>query len=125
MTNQQIPTAPTSGNQPVIGLRAQFQFDGGAGTYLGTAIGSFLLTVLTLGIGLPWAICMRYRWRAKHTIIGGYRVAFTGTGGRLFGNWIKWWFFTLITLGIYSFWLVPKLTKWITEHQQFELAGRS
>jgi uncharacterized membrane protein YjgN (DUF898 family) len=107
---------PKQGVQPV----RSFYFDGGAGTYFGTGILAFLITVLTLGLGTPWAICLRYSWRTKHTYINGHRLRFTGSGGRLFGNWIKWFFFMIITLGIYSFWVVPRLTKWIVENQEFD-----
>lgn len=103
-------------------LRA-FAFDGGAGSYLGVALAGFFVTVLTLGICLPWAIVMKFRWQAKHTYIGGHRLQFAGTAPSLFGHWVKWWFLTIITLGIYGFWVVPRLTKWIVEHQQFDPLG--
>ena len=51
--------------------KGSFKFDGGAGTYIGTGILAFLVTALTLGIALPFAIVLRQRWRAKHTIIDG------------------------------------------------------
>ena len=112
--------------QPQININVQqpqqsgrFEFDGGAGSYIGISIGAFFLTVITLGIAIPWAICMRYRWRSQHTIIDGRRVRFTGTGGGLFGNWIKWWLLCVITLGIYGFWVVPRLTRWVVEHQTY------
>lgn len=98
----------------------QFQFKGGAATYVGTGIAGFLVTVLTLGICYPWAIVMVYRWRTKHTYINGLRLRFTGDAWGLFGNWIKWLILIIITAGIYSFWVVPRLTKWITEHQQVD-----
>ncbi|SDS66384.1 DUF898 family protein [Microlunatus soli] len=96
-----------------------FVFDGGAGSYLGMSILSLLLTLVTLGFGAPWAICMKYRWQAEHTLIHGRRVHFTGTGGGLFGNWIKWFLLCIITIGIYGFWVAPKVTKWVVEHQDF------
>ncbi len=111
---------PPQQTAPVIPLAARFEFDGGASTYVGVGIVALLLSVFTLGLGLPWAICLKYSWRTKHTLINGYRLEFTGSGGRLFGNWIKWWFFIIITVGIYSFWVVPRLTRWITRHQQFD-----
>ena len=98
---------------------ASFRFDGGAGSYLLVGIGATLLTVFTLGLALPWAICMQYRWRTEHTIINGRRLRFTGSGGGLFGNWIKWWALTIVTIGIYLFWVVPRLTRWTVEHQDF------
>lgn len=118
------PTPAAGPDAPAVPLTARFEFDGGAGTYLGTGILAFLITLCTIGIGLPWAICLRYSWRTKHTLIGGYRLRFTGGGGRLFGQWIKWWLLILITVGIYSFWVVPRLTRWITRHQQFDLTAR-
>lgn len=107
---------PMQAHQPSSPVR-HFQFDGGAGTYIGICIGAFLLTVLTLGFGTPWAICMRYRWRSQHTLINGTRVRFTGSGAGLFGNWVKWFLLCIVTLGIYGFWVAPRLTKWIVEHQ--------
>jgi uncharacterized membrane protein YjgN (DUF898 family) len=104
--------------QPPI-VRA-FYFDGGAASYLGTALLALLITFVTLGFGTPWAICLRYSWRTKHTYVNGHRLRFTGSGGGLFGNWVKWFLLMLITLGIYSFWVVPRLTKWIVEHQEFD-----
>jgi uncharacterized membrane protein YjgN (DUF898 family) len=98
-----------------------FQFDGGAATYFGTAILATLITLVTLGIALPFALVLRQRWQAKHTTVYGRRLRFTGTGIGLFGQWIKWFFLILITLGIYSFWVVPRLTKWVIEHQEFEV----
>lgn len=97
-----------------------FHFDGGAGTYVGTAILATLITIVTLGIALPYAIVLRQRWICKHTYIEGRRLMFTGTGIGLFGNWVKWWILMIITIGIYSFWVVPRLTKWKVEHQAFD-----
>jgi uncharacterized membrane protein YjgN (DUF898 family) len=115
---------PQGAQYPVIALTARFEFDGGAATYIGTGILAFLITVCTLGFGIPWAICVRYSWRTKHTLIDGYRLRFTGGGARLFGNWIKWWLLIIITVGIYSFWVVPRLTRWITRHQEFDMSAR-
>ena len=98
----------------------QFKFVGGAGTYLGMCLGSFFITLLTLGICYPWAVCMRYRWQAKNTYINGYRLRFTGSAPGLFGHWIKWLLLCVITLGIYLFWVAPRMTKWIVEHQELD-----
>ncbi len=119
-------TAPQSQSympSPGVPVRP-FAFDGGAGTYLGTAIAGFFVTVFTLGICYPWAVVMRYRWRTKHTYINGHRLRFTGSAIGLFGNWIKWWLLCIITIGVYIFWVVPRLTKWIVEHQEFDPTWR-
>ena len=94
-------------------------FDGGLLQLIGWQILGGLVTILTLGICYPWAICMIYRWEAKHTVINGRRLKFNGTAMQLFGNWIKWILLTIITLGIYSFWLNIKLIQWKTKHTEF------
>lgn len=110
------PPAPMSGFDPNT---KPFRFDGGAGSYVGMSILAGLLTAFTLGIAYPWALCMRYRWKAQHTLVYGRRVHFTGSGIGLFGTWIKWLLLCIITLGLYGFWVIPRLTRWITEHQDF------
>ena len=52
----------------------QFTFDGGAATYIGTAILGWIITVVTFGIGYPWSLCMFHKWRSKHTMINGRRL---------------------------------------------------
>ena len=94
-------------------------FDGGLLQLIGWQILGGLVTVLTLGICYPWAICMIYRWEAKHTVINGRRLRFDGTAVQLFGSWIKWLCLTIITLGIYGFWLNIKLIQWKTKHTVF------
>jgi uncharacterized membrane protein YjgN (DUF898 family) len=98
----------------------RFHFDGGAATYVGTAVLGALITILTLGICYPFALVLKERWRCKHTYIDGQRLTFTGTGVGLFGTWIKWFFLIVITLGIYSFWVGPRIQKWKTEHTDFD-----
>ncbi|MBE6639188.1 MAG: DUF898 domain-containing protein [Ruminococcaceae bacterium] len=94
----------------------QSKFTGGLLGLIGISIAQALLTLITLGIGTPWAICMKERWLAKHTIIDGRQLVFDGTGGQLFGNFIKWFLLSIITLGIYSFWLTIKMKKWVVKH---------
>lgn len=96
-----------------------FTFDGGAATYVGTAILAFLITICTLGIAYPYALVLMHRWIAKHTYVNGRQLTFTGTGIGLFGNWVKWFFLCVITLGIYTFWVAPRVQKWIVEHTDF------
>jgi uncharacterized membrane protein YjgN (DUF898 family) len=57
---------------------------------------------------------------AKHTVIEGKRLRFTGTGGRLIGTWIKIFLLTIITLGIYGLWAGLAIKKWKAEHTRFE-----
>lgn len=100
----------------------RFRFDGGAGTFVGTALLGWLITVVTLGICYPFALVLVERWRAKHSYIDGRRLVFTGSAWGLFGNWVKWLLLSIITLGIYLFWVIPRLTQWKWEHTDFDAA---
>ena len=76
------------------------QFTGGLLGLIGINILQAILIGITLGIGAPWAICMKERWIAKHTYIDGRQLVFDGTGAQLFGTYIKWVLLTIVTLGI-------------------------
>ena len=95
------------------------QFTGGLLGLIGINLLQIILTTITLGLGTPWAICMKERWIARHTIIDGRQLMFDGTGSQLFGNFIKWFLLTILTLGIYGFWLDIKMKQWITKHTHF------
>ena len=92
------------------------KFTGGLLGLIGISILQILLTVITLGLAYPWAVCMKERWIAKHTIIDGKQLVFDGTGVQLIGKYLLWWFLTLITFGIYSFWLNIKMKQWVVKH---------
>jgi hypothetical protein len=97
-----------------------FRFDGGAATFVGTALLAFFITILTLGICYPFAVVLMERWRSKHTILQGRRLRFTGSATGLFFRWLWWFFLTIVTIGIYSFWVVPRMTQWRVEHLEWE-----
>ena len=42
-------------------------FDGGLLQLIGWRLLGIIITVITLGICLPWAACMIFDWEAKHT----------------------------------------------------------
>ena len=94
-------------------------FDGGLLQLIGWTLLGWLVTVFTLGICYPWALCMQYSWKVKHTVIEGKRLKFNGTAIGLFGSWIKWLLLCFITLGIYGFWVGIALEKWKTKHTSF------
>ena len=95
-------------------------FDGGVLGFIGWGIVCFFLTIFTLFIGYPWAVCLFNKWKLKHTVIQGRRLKFTGTGIGLFGRYILWWFLCVITLGIFGFWLYIAMQKWTVKHTTFE-----
>lgn len=95
------------------------EFKGGLLGLIGISILAFFLTLITIGLGAPWAVCIKERWIAKHTVIDGQQLVFEGNGGQLFGNYIKWLLLTIITIGIYGFWLTIKMKQWVTKHTHF------
>ena len=92
------------------------KFTGGLLGMIGIGLLQGIIIIFTLGIGAPWAICLKESWYVEHRIIDGHQLTFDGTGGQLFGNYIKWFLLTIITFGIYSFWLSIKMEQWITKH---------
>ena len=100
-------------------MERESYFDGGLLQLIGWKLLGGLITLITLGICYPWAVCMIYRWETKHTVVDGKRLVFDGTAWQLFGSWIKWFLLTIITLGIYGFWIGIKTKKWITKHTHF------
>lgn len=97
----------------------RFRFDGGASTYIGTALLAVLVTTVSFGLAYPFAFVLMERWRAKHSYIDGRPLVFTGTGWGLFGLWIKWFLLIVVTLGIYSLWVGPRIQKWKWENTAF------
>ena len=94
-----------------------FRFDGGAGTFIGTALLGLLITIVTFGICYPFALVLMERWRANHTYIEGRQAKFTGSATGLFGRWLLWLLLIIVTLGIYSFWVAPRLTRWKVQNR--------
>ncbi|EHY2315955.1 hypothetical protein LBY98_002452 [Listeria monocytogenes] len=95
-------------------------FDGGLLQYIGWTILGTLVTICTIGIYYPWALCMVYGWKINHTVIEGRRLKFQGSAVGLFGHWIKWLFLTIITIGIYGFWVFIKLEDWKVKNTIFK-----
>jgi hypothetical protein len=104
----------------VVDNKSQSYFDGGLFSLIGWKILGALITLFTLGICYPWALCMVYGWEMNHTVIEGKRLKFHGKAVSLFGHWLLWVFLTIITLGIYFFWLNIALKKWVVQNTTFE-----
>jgi len=94
-------------------------FDGTLSQLIGWTLLGIIVTVLSLGICLPWAYCMVYNWETKHTIIDTKRLGFDGKAIQLFGHWLKWLVLIIITLGIYGLWVNIKLKQWKIKHTYF------
>lgn len=94
-------------------------FDGTLLGLIGWRLLGTIITILTLGLCFPLAICLVYNWEISHTVINGRRLKFDGKAIQLFSLWLKWVLLTVITLGIYSLWIPISLKKWQTKHTYF------
>lgn len=92
------------------------KFSGGLLGLIGITLAEALISLVTFGICVPWGVCIRQRWIAKHTILDGKQMVFDGTGGGLFGQYIKWFLLSIITIGIYALWIPIKMQAWITKN---------
>ena len=101
-------------------IRTDSYFDGSLIELIGWKLLSFLITIVTLGIGAPWGACMIYSYQINHTVYNGKRLRFEGTGGDLFVNIFKWVLLSIITLGIYTLFIPVRKTKWVISNIHFE-----
>lgn len=79
-----------------------------------------ILSTISLGIAVPWAICLYKRYLYSHTVISGKRLQFDGKGDQLFTKYFKWMFFNTITFGIYSIWMPTRFKEWELSNLHFE-----
>lgn len=94
-------------------------FDGKKIQLIGWKLLGFLITIVTLFIGFPFAMCLVYRWEMRHTVIQGRRLDFDGKASQLFGRWLLWLLLTILTVGIFLFWLPINVKKWKVKHTIF------
>ena len=117
----------TSARSPA-GAGFALEYRGTGGGLFVTFLVGYLLSIITLGIYVPWFMCKVHRFVLDHTRImeGAAEVgslAFTGTGGDLFVTFIVGCLLSIITLGIYSFWFVVKLLKFWFRSTEVTLGG--
>ena len=60
----------------------------------------FSSIIFTMGLLMPFGICYRERWMAKHTFIEGKQLEFHGRGWVLFVRNILWLVFGPLIIGI-------------------------
>lgn len=116
---RQRPRQAAPGPQGASAPQAASYFDGKLHQLIGYTLLGILVTVLTLGICYPWALCKQYGWRIRHTVVEGRRLAFDGKATQLIGKWLLWLLLCIVTLGIYSLWVGIALEKWRVKHTHF------
>ncbi|MFV8751405.1 DUF898 family protein [Nannocystaceae bacterium ST9] len=106
----------------------RFRFEGKGGNLFVTFLVGYLLTLITLGIYMPWFICKIQKFFADNTAIttddgSEYRPRFDGTGGDLFVTFLVGYLLTMITFGIYMPWFICKLNKWFAQNTKILKQG--
>ena len=98
------------------------QWTGTMGGIFGQLLVCYLLTALTLGIYMPWAIVRMRRYAFAHVMVNGQpgRLTFTGGGGELLGTYIVGTILTILTLGIYSFWFVNNIFAFLWDNAKID-----
>ena len=94
-------------------------FDGNYFALWGVYLVFIIITVCTLFIGLAYAMCFKYRWNCKHTVMEGKRMRFIGKSEALLGRLALWSILTVITAGIYGLFIPVKIKKWYAENTFF------
>lgn len=95
------------------------RFNGGLLGLIGINLLCGLISIITLFIGVPWAIVLKHRWYISHVKYGGRVLKFDGTGGKLIGSYLLWMILTIVTLGIYLFFMPIKIRQWKVKHTHF------
>ena len=89
------------------------EFNGTGGQYFPTVfIHMFLLTAITFGIYLPWALARLLRLKASHTTINGKKVVFKGRGSDFLVILVVNLILTIVTFGLYGPWAICKVCDW-------------
>lgn len=70
----------------VQGTRHGFVFHGKAGTFFLICLVNFLLSVVTMGFYIPWALVKTRRYIYENMELNGVRFKYSATGGALFGS---------------------------------------
>lgn len=83
--NEAVPSSAAIRSQP----RHPFAFRGDPTALFALVLKNMLLTLLTLGIYLPWAKTERRRYIWQHIEIAGHRLRYHGNGKELFFGYLK------------------------------------
>jgi uncharacterized membrane protein YjgN (DUF898 family) len=94
----------------------RLEFTGRGGELFVTGLVGYLLTIITLGIYMPWFMVKLIKFFSENTVATAQdgtrlRPRFEGTGGELFVTFLVGYLLTMITFGIYAPWFLCKLNK--------------
>lgn len=95
-------------------------FDGNVAETIGYMVLFSVITGVTCGLGIPWAMSLFTGWEKKSTVINRDRYFFDGDGGSMFGEYIVVWLLNIITCGIYSAWGNCKIQRYLINHTHID-----
>jgi uncharacterized membrane protein YjgN (DUF898 family) len=96
-----------------------FEFKGTGLGFLWLLIWTTVVTAITFGLFLPWAVSAQMRWIAENTFVTGRKLVFKGTGLGFFGTYILILILTVVTLGLYAPWGCCQFIRWMTNNMDF------
>ena len=98
---------------------------------LGRVILDAILTFITLGIYLPWAINGDVKYVCDHVRVENPpsgttgAIEYTGKGVELFGRFILWYILTIVTLGLYTPWMLNGFYRYVVENIRVQASAAS
>jgi uncharacterized membrane protein YjgN (DUF898 family) len=111
-------------NEQLVG---NFDFEGKGGELFVTILVGYLLTLITIGIYMPWFQVKMFKFMAAATRVNyqgrTFGGEFHGTGGEFFVTFLVGYLLTAITIGIYMPWFIIKLWKFQFNNQEFKELG--
>jgi uncharacterized membrane protein YjgN (DUF898 family) len=97
----------------------RFQQRGSAWTYLGLALRGLLLTVLTLGLYLPFLDARLRRYEMNNLSFGTEPFAFDGEGRDLFKPFLVAWLLAIPTFLMSMFWFAARSRRYYASRTSF------
>lgn len=82
---------------------SQSQYSGSYKGLLGRVVLLLLISFGSVGIAVPWAIALVYRWFISNVKIDERQLVYKGVGKTLFPSWILVWLVSAGTVGILAF----------------------
>jgi uncharacterized membrane protein YjgN (DUF898 family) len=97
----------------------QFSFRGPAREFIGIFVKGTILSVLTLGLYVPYFTVNMWNFFISHSYYGSQRFAFDGHGRDLFWRFLLATVLVIPTLGIYWFWYAAWQQRYLWARSSF------
>ncbi len=100
----------------------RFSFRGRAKEFMRIFIPGVLLSVITLGLYLPFFWSNARRFLVNNAYFGTVPFEFDGRGEDLFGRYVRAILLSIVTFGIYWFWFAAERQRYYWAHTTFSTA---